>query len=111
MDCFGSGATRRAFLALAAGGVAALALSGCAGVRRRTRRRTRRRVRRRVAWRMVGARRVIVVPVDLEAGDELEFEDGRVGTVIDVQAENVVVNVGGERQTLPAAFEGEIGYE
>jgi preprotein translocase subunit YajC len=53
----------------------------------------------------------VVVPVNIEKGDELEFEDGSVGTVVEVQAENVVVNVGGRTQTLPAVFEGEIEEE
>jgi len=112
MELESDGLARRALLRSAAGGAAAalLALSGCAsGVRRRTRRRTRRRVRRRVLWRTVGARRVLVVPVDIEPGDELQLDDGRVGKVVVVNADTVVLDFDGRSEKIPTVFEGEVG--
>ncbi|MGQ0613163.1 MAG: hypothetical protein ACT4PV_05435 [Planctomycetaceae bacterium] len=115
MEFDAAGLVRRTFLRRSLLGAAAgilLTLEGCAGgVRRRTRRRTRRRVRRRVAWRTVGARRLLVVPVDIEPGDELQLEDGRVGTVVVLEAETVVLEFDGRRETLAALFEGEVGEE
>ncbi len=109
------GLARRAFLRRTLFGASVgilLALEGCGGgVRRRTRRRTRRRVRRRVAWRTLGARRVLVVPVDIEPGDQLQLEDGRIGSVVVVEAETVVLAFDGGRETIAAVFEGEVGEE
>lgn len=85
-------------------------LSACGGrvrARRRVRRRTRRRVRHNAVWRTVAGRRALVVPVNIEPGDELVFDDGRVGKVTVVQADSVVLNIGGTEQTVPAVFEGE----
>jgi len=49
--------------------------------------------------------------VNIEAGDEVEFEDGRCGSVVEVHSERIVVNVGGKNETIDAQFEGEIGEE
>ena len=59
-------------------------------VRRRVRRRIRRRWRRRVAWRVVGPRRALVVPVAVAVGWELAL-DSRVVIVREVRPTTVVV--------------------
>jgi hypothetical protein len=54
-----------------------------AAVRRKVRRKVRRRHRRRVAWRTVGARKLLVVPVAAAVGWELMVDD-QVVTVTEV---------------------------
>jgi hypothetical protein len=48
------------------------------------------------------------VPVNIEPGDVLVLDDGRVGTVTAVHADSVVLSVAGIEQTVPAVFEGDI---
>jgi len=77
-------------------------------IRRRVRRRTRRRVRRHIRWRVINGTRFVVIPVNIEAGDELIMGDGSVATITKVTEKNITITVDKEEQTLPAIYEGSV---
>jgi bifunctional DNA-binding transcriptional regulator/antitoxin component of YhaV-PrlF toxin-antitoxin module len=87
---------RRRFLASILVGVVWLLVPGLgeAGPRerrhRRRLRRRRRRIRRRVAWRVLGPRRLLVVPVAVAAGWELDI-GRRIVFVQEVHPDYVIV--------------------
>lgn len=76
--------------------------------RRRIRRRVRRRVRRRIVWRLINGKRFVVIPVDIEIGDELIMDDGTIATVAQINKKNIILNVNSKEQTLPAVYEGSV---
>ena len=80
-------------------------------IRRRVRRRTRRRVRRHIRWRVINGIRVVVIPVNIEVGDELVMGDGSVATITKVTEKNITVTVNKKEQTLPAVYEGSVDEE
>ena len=77
-------------------------------VRRRVRRRTRRRVRRHIRWRVINGTRFVVIPVNIEVGDELIMGDCSVATITKVSEKNITVTVNKKEQTLPALYEGSV---
>lgn len=77
-------------------------------VRRRVRRRTRRRVRRHIRWRVINGTRFVVIPVNIEAGDELIMGDGSVATITKVTEKNITITVDKKERTLPAIYEGSV---
>ena len=71
------------------------------------RRRIRRRIRRRVAWRVIGGRRALVVPVAVAVGWELTV-DARVVIVRELRPDViVVVDERGAREELPYVREDD----
>ena len=80
-------------------------------IRRRVGRRTRRRVRRHIRWRLINGIRVVVIPVNIEVGDELVMGDGSVATITKVTEKNITVTVNKKEQTLPAVYEGSVDEE
>ena len=77
-------------------------------VRRRVRRKTRRRVRRHIRWRVINGTRFVVIPVNIEVGDELIMGDGSVATITKVTEKNITVTVNKKEQILPAVYEGSV---
>ena len=74
-------------------------------VRRRVRRRTRHRIRRRIRWRMINGVRVVVVPLNIEIGDEFIMDNGSIGTITAKTEKNITVTVKKEEQTLPVVYD------
>lgn len=71
------------------------------------RRRIRRRIRRRVAWRVIGGRRALVVPVAVVVGWELTV-DARVVVVRELRPDVIVViDERGTREELPYVKEDD----
>ena len=87
---------RRRFLASILAGLVWLLVPGLGEAepperrRRRRRRRRHRRIRRRVAWRVLGPRRLLVVPVAVAVGWELAIGP-RIVIVEEVHPDHIIV--------------------